>query len=238
MKSFYISKLLFIILILLYLLQNTLYAQENPDMDQDKPSSPRFYRTLIEITILNSFGVLNYWLNQDSKEDNMKDWEYKPNLHDFKRKFTDGWYLDSNAFRTNIIYHIYSGGIFHQTARSNGYGFFPSVAWTFIGSLIWEYVGEFREKVSLNDMIYTGLAGSLFGEALRHYSIYVEKTNLPAGIKYPLMTLFDPMRIFNRAIDRCFYDDIDADITFVNPFQILLSNSNRNYAGIGVTVRW
>jgi hypothetical protein len=128
--------------------------------------------------------------------------------------------------------------VFHQTARSNGYNYLTSVAWTFTGSLLWEYAGEFREQVSINDMIFTTMGGALLGEGLRHSSLFLEEI-LPAGpIRFFFITLFDPMRIFNRALDRLIYDDVDADLTIINPVQTYILQPSYRSIGAGFSVRW
>ncbi len=203
------------------------------------PSSRhRFFRTLGELVFLNSFGVVNYWIN---KHENMEDWEYKPDREGFEKKITDGWSLDTNAFRTNTIYHIYSGAVYYQAGRSNEYGFLASVAWAFTGSLIWEYIGEFREQVSTNDMIFTTMGGAVCGEALRQASLYFEDV-LPAGFfRYFVITLLDPMRIINRAIDRYCFNDIEVRMTIINPVQAMIfkpEGRSGNITGAGISLRW
>lgn len=202
---------------------------------KSRPSQThRFFRTLGELFIVNSFGVINYWVNKD---ENMEDWEYKPTRAGLKKKIMDGWSLDTNAFRTNTLYHIYAGNIYFQTGRSNEYGFLASVAWAFTGSLIWEYIGEFREQVSTNDMIFTTMGGALVGESFRQTSIFIEKNVENKVIRYFFMTLLDPMRIINRTIDRCFYDDIDVSIIFVNPAISVLQHSDNQYF-TNLTINW
>ncbi|MBN2040823.1 MAG: DUF3943 domain-containing protein [Spirochaetes bacterium] len=203
---------------------------------KSRPSQThKFFRTLGELFIVNSFGVINYWINKD---ENMEDWEYKLTWEGVRRKITDGWSLDTNAFRTNTIYHIYAGNIYFQTGRSNEYGFLASCAWAFTGSLIWEYIGEFREQVSTNDMIFTTMGGALVGESLRQTSIFIEQNVDNKIIRYLFMTLIDPMRIINRTIDKCFYDDIDVNIIFVNPAISMIQQSDNQQYFTGLTVNW
>jgi hypothetical protein len=186
----------------------------------------RFVRTLSELLLLTGVGVANYWINKDA---NMEDWRYKYRREDVWPRFRDGWSYDSNAFRTNTIYHIYSGAVYYQIARSNDYGILASTAWAFTGSLIWEYIGEWRERTSGNDMYITGIGGAIAGEALRHSSLYVEQC-LPNSFYGTVISfMLDPMRIINRSLDRCFDGHYRVSIVFMNPaVQALIEKARKN----------
>ena len=54
--------------------------------------------------------------------------------------------------------------MYHGIARSNGQGYWPSVVYTFAGSVLWEIAGE-TTPPSRNDQIASGIAGSFLGEA-------------------------------------------------------------------------
>ncbi len=182
-----------------------------------------FWRTFGELMFLNSLGVLNYFLIQ--REDNMVDWEYKLNREDARKKITDGWCLDTNNFRTNSIYHIYSGIIYYQTARSNNYGPWGSFVWTFAASTFWEYIGEYREQVSTNDQIFTPMGGVIFGEGLRQLGLWAERS-MPRGFARGLVCfVLDPMRIVNRQLDRWVGESFVVNVNFVNPAQSMISKA-------------
>jgi hypothetical protein len=186
----------------------------------------RFVRALSELTLLAGVGMANYWINKDA---NMEDWRYKYRWKDVWPRFRDGWSYDSNAFRTNTIYHIYAGAIYYQIGRSNDYGILASTAWAFAGSLIWEYIGEWREQTSANDIYITGIGGALAGEALRQSGIYIEQC-LPNSVYGTVLSfLLDPMRIINRALDRCFDGHYKVSIVFMNPaVQAIIEKNKKN----------
>jgi hypothetical protein len=237
-KSLYTAIIL--LLVSVFLLQNSLYSQDLQDINKGEidfnSETTRFFFTLSETILANGFGVAQYWL---MKNENMEDWEYKPNYTDLKRKIKRGWIFDTNAFRTNTLYHIYGGAGYHQIARSTGYGFFASVGWAFTGSLIWEYFGEFREAVSLNDMIFTSFAGPMLGEAFRLSGLYIELKVKPVIPRYVLMFILDPTRIANRGLNWLLFDDeqVSADFYFINPVENLIVNSRKQYS-FGITIRW
>jgi hypothetical protein len=137
-----------------------------------------------------------------------------------KNKFMDGWSLDTNNFRTNTIYHMYAGALYYQTARSNGYGFFASTAFSFMGSLFWEYLGEWREQVSTNDMIFTPFAGSLMGEGFTQIALFAQEEIESPFLRYPLVLILDPMRIVNNYLDSLMDGDFRVHIHFTGPAQI------------------
>lgn len=199
----------------------------------------KFFRTLGWITLANGFGVANYWIN---KHENMEDWEYLPNQEGFKEKLTDGWAFDTNAFRTNTIYHIYAGMIYYQAGRACGYGYIGSTLWSFTGSLVWEYIGEFREQVSTNDMVFTPMGGAIMGEAFRHCGFYIEKTLPDIFIFDFVVFLLDPVRVLNGLIDRFSADEVNVELQFINPAEIIIQKSAMGkpvdgYYG-GIVLRW
>lgn len=187
------------------------------------PSSRHyFWRTTTELVVLNSFGLINYFVNKDA---NMVDWEYQPNWEGFKRKITDGWCLDTNNFRTNSLYHIYAGIIYYQTARSNNYGPFASFIWCFAGSTFWEYIGEYREQVSTNDQIFTPMGGVIFGEGLRQLGLYAERSMRPGILRGLVCFILDPMRIINRQLDRWIGDEFTFNVSFINPAHTIITEA-------------
>ncbi len=182
----------------------------------------RFWRTLGQLMILNSFGVINYFINE---EENMVDWEYEPTPSGFWEKSTDSWAYDTNLFRTNTLYHIYAGIVYYQAARSNGYGPWGSFIWTFAGSTIWEYFGEYREQVSINDQIFTPLGGVILGEGLRQMGLHAERSMRPGFFRGLVCFILDPMRIINRQLDIWVSDDFIFTVSFVNPVQTMISEA-------------
>lgn len=174
---------------------------EDVSLTGESESQRRFWRALIEQVLLNGLGEAQYWIRQDA---NIPDWKYQPTGEGFEKKVTDGWAWDTNTFRTNSVYHSYSGALYYQIGRANGYGPVGSTAWAFTGSLMWEYLGEYREQVSTNDMIITGVAGSLLGEGLRQTSLAIERKAPHNTAATFFVYLFDPFRKLNEYLDKKF----------------------------------
>ena len=82
-----------------------------------------------------------------------------------RRNLGGPWVIDDDPFEINQFLHPYQGAMYHGIARSNGLGYWPSVAYTFAGSALWEIAGE-TTPPSRNDQIASGIAGSFLGEPL------------------------------------------------------------------------
>jgi len=186
------------------------------DVNVPPSRTARFWRSLGGITVLNGLGEIDYVMNLDTNTD---DWKYPLSLAGFKRKLADGMTLDANNFTTNCVGHVYSGNLYYNAARSNGYGFYGSMMFSIAGSLMWEYLGEFKEEASLNDLFTTGIGGALFGEALHQTGLFVEKNMSPGFLRSALVLIIDPLRVVNRALDRACTSTYKINVSFISPAQ-------------------
>jgi hypothetical protein len=73
--------------------------------------------------------------------------------------------LDSNKLRLNWT-HAWSGALYYNWARSNRLSPFVSLLFSAGGSLLWEYIAEWREVSSINDHVFTAAGGPAIGEPL------------------------------------------------------------------------
>ncbi len=90
---------------------------------------------------------------------------YKVTPASIRRNLRGPWVVDDDPFEINQFLHPYQGAMYHGIARSNGLSYWPSVAYTFAGSALWEIAGE-TTPPSRNDQIASGIAGSFLGEPL------------------------------------------------------------------------
>jgi len=180
--------------------------------------TPAYYavRTSTEILLSCGIGVFNYYLN---KYENKVDWQYQYSWEDAEKKVKDGWYWDPNNFNTNTVYHLYAGMSYYQIARSNNYSMIESLAWSFGGSFMWEFFGEWREQVSLNDMIFTPMLGSITGEALIQTCDYIERKMKPGFLREFIYFAINPFGWINRMIDETNTGDVKVRLIFINPLQ-------------------
>lgn len=130
---------------------------------------PKHLRNLIWQAGVLGIGVTWYWLNAQA---NASDWEF--NSGNFADRFTlDAIRFDNNSFTINHLAHPIAGGGYYLSARVNDYGVGMSSAWAFASSLIWEAGLEWRERISINDMIFTPGAGIAMGETYYRLSHYL-----------------------------------------------------------------
>jgi len=72
--------------------------------------------------------------------------------------------FDTNGFFTNAIRHSFAGAGDYQIARSNGFGMLGSTLFAYLAGAVWEFLVEYYEDPSLNDLIMNGAAGLAIGE--------------------------------------------------------------------------
>lgn len=90
---------------------------------------------------------------------------YKVTAASIRRNLRGPWMVDDDPFEINQFLHPYQGAMYHGIARSNGLSYWPSVAYTFAGSALWEIAGE-TTPPARNDQVASGIAGSFLGEPL------------------------------------------------------------------------
>ncbi len=150
-------KSLFIILALL-LLAN-LHAAEQP-----KKKKKRLGRAVLEAISVHGAGTIAYWLDQKTMKG---DWQYALTWKDQSKRFfsLEAHRFDTNSFALNWGHTIAGVGI-HHCARANGLNLLESTIFDLGGSLFWEYIGEFREIIAINDNIFNTFGGMALGEPL------------------------------------------------------------------------
>lgn len=119
---------------------------------------PQYLRAAVEMAALLGAGTAWYWIDRERQ---VADWDY-PSL---KQRFTlEAVRFDNNDFWINFIAHPLDGAAAHALARGNHLSLSESFAFSLATSLAWEYGLEFREKVSINDIIVTPVTGVVVGE--------------------------------------------------------------------------
>jgi hypothetical protein len=99
-----------------------------------------------------------------------------------RRNLRGPWVVDDDPFEINQFLHPYQGAMYHGIARSNGLGYWPSVAYTFAGSALWEIAGE-KTPPARNDQIASGIAGSFLGEPLFRISrLLIDRADNGPGV--------------------------------------------------------
>ena len=124
--------------------------------------------------------------------------EFDTDFSSIKRNLRRGWGVDSDEFTVNQLGHPYQGSMYHGFARASGLNYWQGLAYTFVGSLLWEIAGE-TTRPSRNDQISTGIGGSFVGEALfRMSNLWLEKAIGPIFWRELVGAAISPPVGFNR----------------------------------------
>lgn len=126
----------------------------------------------------------------------------KISLHSIKHNFETGFVWDNDKFSTNLFAHPYHGGLYFNSARSNGMNFWESVPYALGGSLMWEFCGEI-EPPAINDVMATTLGGVAIGEITHRVSALVldDRTRgFGRFLREMAATLLNPIQGFNRIV--------------------------------------
>jgi hypothetical protein len=109
--------------------------------------------------------TIYYWSTTSvQKEDWELDWDWPS--WELKLTSLDAVSFDTGDWQSNAMRHPYIGALTYQVGRANGYGPIGSTVVDVISSVAWEYVVEYKERVSLNDLVVNTMSGFLLGEPL------------------------------------------------------------------------
>jgi hypothetical protein len=162
------------------------------------PQDPRYVRLALEELALLGAGLGQYWYDREA---NSRDWEFNYDWPSFRARLDGKAYaFDTNGFDTNFLFHPAAGTLYYLTARSNRMGSFESFAVAFGASAVWEFFGEFQEKISVNDVIVTPVAGMALGETLTQLGAYFLRQCSSAPNQL-LGTALAPLTVIHDAID-------------------------------------
>jgi hypothetical protein len=119
-----------------------------------------------------------------------------------KENFKAGFGFDADAFDMNQSMHPLHGSLYYNAARSNGYSYWESGAFTMAGSFGWEFFME-NTQPSINDLVNTTLGGMSRGE-MAHRIAGMLRDNRAAGFtrfwRELTGAIVDPMGGFNRLV--------------------------------------
>ncbi|MFT3925543.1 MAG: DUF3943 domain-containing protein [Myxococcales bacterium] len=158
-----------------------------------RPGPRRLWLTALEEAAFLGIGAGWYFLDKGT---NIVDWDNPAWDQRFTRHVLR---LDNNAFPINFVWHPLSGAAFHAAARANGSSLFGAMAFSAFTSAAWEYLVEFREKVSVNDLIVTPVAGIALGEFASQLGRYLHRTaRHPTRVQRTFGWLFGPMEAIHN----------------------------------------
>ena len=181
---------------------NTLFTRPSnlTTLTESNHEETNYIRAGMEISIFIGAGLVgyNYW--QEKMQD---DWEFDySSINDYlERLFT----TEHIKFDDNDIFfnwgHVYAGAFYHQVGRVNGFSNYESLFISMAASSFWEYAIEFREAVSINDQVMTGIGGPIMGETFHQMAKLLKRRSRTPFAKM-LATYFQPIDIFENALDK------------------------------------
>jgi len=149
------------------------------------------------IILLNAFDRVAL---HDKFSDGKRTYATNPSTFWYQLSHQD-WHFDQDTFKVNQFGHPYEGATMYGLARSSGLNYWQSLVYSNAGSFLWEMAGE-NSRPSINDLITTGSAGSLLGEALfRMAGLVLEENggNPPFGHRLAAAAI-SPTTALNRSV--------------------------------------
>jgi hypothetical protein len=143
---------------------------------------------------------------------------------DWKSNFRRGPEWDADGFGINFIGHPYSGNLYFNIARSNGYSFWGSLPFAIQGSLTWEFFGE-NTRPSYNDMINTPISGMFLGEVFYRLSSNILDDRTRGGqrvVRELVAGILNPSRALNRLTQGKMFRVTSKEVYQKEPLNITL----------------
>jgi Domain of unknown function (DUF3943) len=168
--------------------------QDQPALPQDDRGHKSYILPVVEIVAMDAAVNLGGRLLLNPAT-------FEVTAESIRRNLRGPWVVDDDPFQINQFGHPYQGAMYHGIARSNGLSYWPSVAYTFAGSALWEIAGE-TTPPSRNDQIASGIAGSFLGEPLFRISrLLLERADDEPGVWRTLASvLASPPTGLNHAL--------------------------------------
>lgn len=156
-------------------IENTESAEKNEEtIPQPKPA--RLGRALLETGLVIVAGMAWYYYDNSNKRDRLL--ESKEDILKNLR-IVSVLKFDDNVYETNAVAHPGAGALYYLAGRTNGFNQWQSFCFALGGSAFWEYIVEFREIISINDMIQTPFGGWIIGESLFQLAAFYAANSSP-----------------------------------------------------------
>ena len=173
-------------------------GQEAPAPSPSPAVMPKkIRRAYLELGVVAVYSTIRYWADYHRW---IEDWQYELTCEDQYRRFltTEAIRFDSNNFVTNWT-HVIAGAFYYQMARTNYLSWRESLFAAFVSSLVYEYVSEWREVISVNDMFLTTFGAISVGEAWFQLSDYLHhrRSLFPRALAF-----MNPVNEINQWLDR------------------------------------
>jgi hypothetical protein len=177
-------------------------ASAQEDVEEAQPSShtsgrdpdPDYVRPFVEELVFLLAGTVWYWVEKDK---NALDWDYDSWAQRFDK---DAFRFDNNAFATNWLFHPFAGSSYYGAGRANDLHTGWSLLYSFLTSFSWEFLLEFKERLSINDQIATPVAGLVLGEFFYKVARWVHVHGTTPARRAAAWTVGLPLQV-HEAID-------------------------------------
>ncbi len=149
----------------------------------------------------------------------------KVGFNSIKHNFKTGWEWDIDRFGMNYFFHPFSGGMYFNAARANGYSFFESAPFAVLGSLEWEYFGE-NTLPSYNDLINTPVNGIFLGEIFYRLGSNIlddQTSGFDRFSRELAVAIMTPTRFFSRLLQGKLTRTTTEEVYQKEPLNITLS---------------
>lgn len=172
------------------------FADPSESFVYDNDADKQYVRAAIELGLVLGAGWVEYSLNAS----NQQDFDLGYDWESFREKLVgNAVRFDSNRFDTNNAGHALAGYFFYTSSRSNRLDWHEAYLGSLAASTLWEFIFEFREKVSVNDLVTTSLAGMSLGETTHQLGAYFDRGSgvLPETLAW----LFGPAKSLHDRLD-------------------------------------
>ena len=158
---------------------------------------PNYRRALVQHGLFAAYATWEYWT---SYHEWVEDWQFQLTWADQYRRFltTEAITFDSNAYVTNWV-HVVGGSLYYQFSRASYLSWPESLLSCFIASASYEYVTEWREVISINDMTFTTFGGYSVGEPWFQLSDYFHHQK---SIVLKILGFMNPINELDQWLDR------------------------------------
>lgn len=158
---------------------------------------PKIRRAIVQLGLLAAYSTYRYWADYHRW---VEDWQYELTCADQYRRFltTEAIRFDSNNFVTNWT-HAFAGLLYYQFARTNHLTWEGSLLASTVSSLFYEYISEWREVISVNDMFLTSFGAYELGEPIFQITEYFHHQKAPL---LRALGFLNPINALNHRLDR------------------------------------
>ncbi|HLL22018.1 MAG TPA: DUF3943 domain-containing protein, partial [Kofleriaceae bacterium] len=167
--------------------------------EEERTDGKRYLLVAVETAALFGGAAIWYWANTDLQK---ADWDLGWDRKSWKMKLTsfDAVRFDTTPFHVNMFGHTGQAVGAYHAGRGNGLGFTGATVLNIASSVAWEYLVEFREYVSLNDLIVNSVSGPALAEPLWQIGDYF-RSGKKTWYNEGLAALFQPFDEIERHVN-------------------------------------